>query len=63
MIPEETVGLNPKMLVSGIPEKMSKRVRAPIYNQDLLDEDPELNKRITFGLNDIYKPTFFHCYR
>ena len=50
-------------LVSGIPKKMSQRMRAPIFNLEALEEEISLNKHETFGLKDINKNIFLHCYR
>lgn len=63
LIPMEGVNIDTKFLKSGIPEKMSERVRAPIYNNDELEEEFDLNKRIAFGLNNYRRNIFFYCYR
>jgi hypothetical protein len=63
LIPMEGVNIDTKFLKSGIPDKMSERVRAPIYNNDELEEEFDLNKRIAFGLNNYRRNVFFYCYR
>ena len=47
----------------GIQNKISQRLRAPIYNVDELEEESDLNKRTAFGLNDIRTNIYLSCYR
>ena len=63
LIPPEGVNLNPKFLKSSVPDKMSERVRAPIYNNDELEEELDLNKRMAFGLSSLRTNMFLYCYR
>ena len=52
MIPEEGVNANTRFLKSGIPDRISERIPAPIYKIDDLEEEFDLNKRMSFGIND-----------
>ena len=63
LIPSEVGNVGRAILKSGIPDRMSERMRDPIYNTDDLEEEFDLNKRMAFGLNKTRRNVFFHCYR